>query len=265
VLLTVEAGEPWDSVVAHAVSQGWVGIEALAGIPGSTGATPVQNVGAYGQEVSEVLVSIRVLDRWQGEVLDLEPEGAGFGYRTSRFKTEPGRWLVLSVTMRLETSGTGTVRYAEVAEHLGVAVGDRIPVDGIRDAVLTLRGRKGMVLDESDHDTWSAGSFFTNPVLDETAATRLPAECPRYVGADGVKVSAAWLIESAGISRGFALADHAQAAVSTKHSLAITNRGGASASDVLALAHAVRRAVHDRFGIVLMAEPMLVACSLDPL
>lgn len=258
VHLAVAAGERWDAVVDHAVANGWSGIEALAGIPGRVGATPIQNVGAYGQDVSQTVASVRVLDRADGEVRTLEGADCGFGYRMSRFKVDAGRWAVLSVTLRLSATGTGVVRYAELARALGVAVGDQAPVEDIRAGVLALRSRKGMVLDDTDPDTWSAGSFFTNPVVDDALALRIPEGCPRYPSAFGTKLSAAWLIEKAGIGRGFALSEDAPAAISGKHTLALTNRGGATAADIMDLARVVRAAVRARFAVELDIEPTLV-------
>lgn len=261
VRLTAAAGEPWDGVVAHSVANGWTGIEALSGIPGRAGATPVQNVGAYGQDVSQTVTSVRVLDRSDGEVRTLEGADCGFGYRMSRFKADPSRWVVLSVSMRLDESGGGVVRYAELARALGVGVAERAPVADIRRRVLALRASKGMVLDEADPDTWSAGSFFTNPVVDDAVALRIPDGCPRYPSAFGTKLSAAWLIENAGMGKGFALSDGARAAISGKHTLALTNRGGASAAEIMDLARSVRAAVRARFAVELDIEPTLVGLS----
>lgn len=264
VRVQVAAGEPWETFVATAVESGWSGVEALSGIPGSCGATPVQNVGAYGAEVAQVIESLMVLDRRTGAVARMQPEGAGFGYRSSALKRAPGRWVVLSVTMDLAVDPLGApIRYAELAGQLGVGVGDRAPAIAVRQAVLDLRRGKGMVLDPSDHDTWSAGSFFTNPILSAGEADALPADAPRFVQPDGsVKTSAAWLISHAGFTRGFALRPGAPASLSTKHSLALTNRGGATAQDLLELARAVRGGVAQRFGIVLENEPLLVGCAL---
>ena len=258
---TVAAGEPWDDVVARAVAEEWAGIEALAGIPGSAGATPIQNVGAYGQEVSGVLARVRTFDRRDGVQRTFAAADCGFGYRTSRFKQDPGRWLVLDVTLQMRLSPTSEpVRYAELARSLGVDLGARAPLVDVRDAVLDLRRSKGMVLDPADHDTWSVGSFFTNPVLDAAAAAGLPDDAPRFAQADGrVKTSAAWLIDRAGIERGRAVGG---AAVSSKHVLALTNHEGATAADVVALAREVRAAVEDVFGVVLDPEPVLVGLSL---
>jgi UDP-N-acetylmuramate dehydrogenase len=264
VSVRVAAGEPWDGLVARAVVEGWSGIEALAGIPGATGATPIQNVGAYGAEVAHVVESLDVLDRRSGHVRPMTPEQAGFGYRTSLLKRDPGRWVVLSVALRLaEDPLSAPIRYTELARALGVEVGARVPLADARAAVLDLRRGKGMVLDPADHDTWSAGSFFTNPILSAEQAATLPADAPRFDQPDGrIKTSAAWLISHAGFERGFAVRPGAPAALSTKHSLALTNRGGATAEDLLELARAVRAGVTERFGISLENEPVLVGCSL---
>ncbi len=261
VTLTVAAGEVWDDVVSRVVAHGWSGVEALSGIPGRVGATPVQNVGAYGQEVAQVIRSVRVLDRRSGAVSDLASENCSFAYRTSALKQDPQRWVVLSVTMQLRTGDLGTVSYAELADALGTEIGGSADVQAIRGAVLSLRARKGMVLSESDHDTWSAGSFFTNPVVSEATAGALPDGCPRFPASDGVKVSAAWLIGEAGIERGYALPG-SRAAISTKHSLALCNRGGATAAEVVDLARDVRAHVHAAFGITLEPEPVLVGLTL---
>jgi UDP-N-acetylmuramate dehydrogenase len=256
--VTLAAGEDWDSVLAHLVTRGWAGVEALGGIPGRAGATAIQNVGAYGQEVSQVVHSVRVLDRTTGAVRRLDNAACGFGYRTSVFKRDPARWVVLSVSMRLISGGRGIVRYAELAQEMGISVGDEASLADIRAAVLVLRGRKGMVLDEADHDTWSAGSFFTNPIVAQEVADTIPAACPRYPAVDGVKLSAAWLIENAGIAKGYAVAADSRAAISGKHTLALTNRGGAQATDILELANAVTARVQEAFGIELDIEPTLV-------
>jgi UDP-N-acetylmuramate dehydrogenase len=260
-MVTVAAGEPWDPFVALAVDRGFVGIEALSGIPGSVGATPIQNVGAYGQEVAQTIASVRCWDRVDGTRRTFAAAECGFGYRSSRFKEEPQRYVVLSVTFQFRLGDLAApVRYAELARSLGVEVGARVPMSEVRDTVLALRRRKGMVLDAEDHDTWSAGSFFTNPLLDAEAADRLPPEAPRWTQPDGsTKTSAAWLIEHAGFSKGYG---NDRAALSGKHTLALTNRGSASADDLLALAAEVQRGVHERFGIRLVNEPVLVGCDL---
>ncbi|HEU4514693.1 MAG TPA: UDP-N-acetylmuramate dehydrogenase, partial [Nocardioidaceae bacterium] len=203
--VTVAAGESWDALVERAVDEGWVGVEALSGIPGSVGATPIQNVGAYGQEVAETIASVRCWDRQERVVRTIAAADCGFGYRTSRFKRDPGRYLVLTVTFQLRLGDLGApVRYAELARTLGVEPGERVPAGKVRDAVLGLRRGKGMVLDDEDHDTWSAGSFFTNPLLAPEQAALLPDDAPRWEQPDGrVKTSAAWLIERSGFTKGY--------------------------------------------------------------
>jgi UDP-N-acetylmuramate dehydrogenase len=266
VALRVAAGEPWDDVVAASVARGWAGVEALSGIPGSTGATPMQNVGAYGQEVAETVATVRTWDRQDRRVRTLASADCEFGYRTSRLKEERfragPRHVVLEVTVQLLVADrSGPVRYAELARILGVEPGGRAPTAAVREAVLGLRRGKGMVLDPHDHDTWSAGSFFTNPVLGVADAARLPAGAPRWPMPDGrVKTSAAWLIEHAGFAKGHGLPG--PASLSTKHTLALTNRGTARAQDLLALAREVRDGVRTAFGVSLVPEPVLVGCSL---
>ena len=263
VMVTVAAGEDWDDLVALAVEKDWSGIEALSGIPGRVGATPIQNVGAYGQEVSQTIASVRVWDRKLRGVRTFANADCGFGYRTSRFKADRfdaggGRHVVLSVTFQLRQGSLGgPVAYAELARALGVELGERAPLADVRRAVLALRGGKGMVLDPADHDTWSAGSYFTNPVL---PADAVPDGAPAWPQPDGtVKTSAAWLIEHAGFAKGHG---NERVALSGKHTLALTNRGGASTADLLALALEVRDGVEMRFGIRLVNEPVLVGCSL---
>lgn len=262
-MVTVQAGESWDVFVALAVENGWVGVEALSGIPGSVGATPVQNVGAYGQEVAQTIASVRAYDRHERRVRTLFHADCGFGYRHSRFKAEPDRFVVLSVAFQLRLGTlSAPVAYAELATRLGVDVGDRAPLASVRAEVLALRAGKGMVLDADDPDTWSAGSFFTNPVLDADAAAALPEGAPRFPQPDGtVKSSAAWLIQAAGFDRGHAAAA-GRVSLSTKHTLALTNRGEASTDDLLVLAREVRDGVRDRFGVSLVPEPVLVGCAL---
>ena len=266
VLVTAEAGHPWDDVVASCVSQGVSGLECLSGVPGSAGATPIQNVGAYGQEVAETIESVRVLDRVDGSVATWTPDQCGFAYRTSVFKGSD-RYVVLAVTFALRRDPLSTpVRYLELAEKLGVQAGARVPLAQVREAVLALRARKGMVLDPDDPDTCSVGSFFTNPVLtaDEFAevvdhAGVTPAHWP---GSDGtVKLSAAWLIEHAGFGKGY-VGEHPGVGVSTKHTLALTNRGAGSTAALLDLAREIRDGVMTAFGVGLRPEPVLVACEL---
>jgi UDP-N-acetylmuramate dehydrogenase len=272
VALTVEAGEDWDAVVCRTVEAGLGGLECLSGIPGSVGATPVQNVGAYGVEVGQLLISVDLLDRVSGEIRTLGVDELGLGYRTSVLKgTE--RAVVLRVRFELADGGmSAPVRYTELARVLGVRQGRQVPVDLARAAVLELRRGKGMVLDEDDHDTWSVGSFFTNPiVLDRDLAevsARIAAQVgpevpvPRYPAGPGAsKLSAAWLIERAGFAKGHPGAA-GRVALSAKHTLALTNRGRARTEDLLALAREVRAGVLAAFGVELRPEPVLVGCSL---
>jgi len=258
--LLVEAGVDWDHVVALAVQEGYAGIEALSGIPGQVGAAPIQNIGAYGQDLAQTVAWVRALDRTTGDVVVLDNEACRFTYRHSVFKGTD-RYVVLAVALALEHSRDGApVRYAELARRLGVEVGDRVPAVDVRAAVLELRRGKGMVLDPDDHDTWSAGSFFTNPVLSaEDAARLVPDDAPRWPEGDGVKASAAWLIERSGFAKGYG---PGTVTLSTKHPLALTNRGGATAADLLALAREVRDGVRDRFGITLENEPVILGATL---
>jgi UDP-N-acetylmuramate dehydrogenase len=260
VLLTTAAGEPWADLVARTVAGRLVGIETLAGIPGLTGATPIQNVGAYGQEVAQTIAAVRVLDRVSGQVRTLAPLECGFGYRTSAFRGS-GRYVVLAPTFRLGRSASSVpIRYAELAGVLGIQVGDRAPIAAVSDAVLGLRRSKGMVLDPADPDTVSAGSFFTNPMLTSAAAHVLPSAAPRYPGPDGaVKTSAAWLIEQAGFGKGYG---KGRVRISSKHTLALTNVGGATTVELLDLAREIQAGVRAAFGIELTPEPILLGCSL---
>mgnify|MGYP000379029740 CR=1 FL=1 len=257
VHLTVAAGESWDTLVARAVGHGWSGIEALSGIPGLVGATPVQNVGAYGQEVSQVIREVRAWDRVASSLVTLSNADCEFGYRSSLFKREPNRFVVLEVVFELVSGDRGSVEYSQLARQLDVGVGDELPLTRIRDAVLALRREKGMVLDDDDTDTWSAGSFFTNPIVDAVRAATIPLDCPRYPSIEGTKLSAAWLIENAGIDRGFRVNFESRARVSTKHTLALTNTGSATAAEIRELADVIRRRVLEKFGIELVPEPQL--------
>ncbi len=266
--LDVEAGEDWDAFVAGCVAEELAGIEALSGIPGSIGATPIQNVGAYGQEVCDVIVAVRALDRVTGEICELEPEDCGFEYRSSVFKRQPHRWVVLRVSYALERSAlSGPVHYAELARRLGVEPGDRAPIRDVRGAVLELRRGKGMVLDPADPDSVSAGSFFTNPVLSAGAFADLTRRAADRLGADvrppawrqpgdRVKTSAAWLIERADFTRGHGNPDGI--AISSKHTLALTNRGAGTTTELVALAREIAAGVRDAFGVELVPEPVLV-------
>jgi len=275
--VTAAAGEDWDAFVATVVARGCAGVEAMAGIPGSVGATPVQNVGAYGQEVSQTLASVRTFDRVDRRVRTLAVGELAFGYRTSLLKTArvalagehaESRYVVLDATFQLVLAEgvSAPVAYPELARALGVEVGERSTVAAVREAVLALRARKGMVLDPADHDTWSAGSFFTNPVLTPDEASALPEAAPRFpAGTDDqgrplVKTSAAWLIDHAGFAKGHGAPG--PATLSTKHTLALTNRGGARTADVLALAREVADGVQRAYGVRIVNEPVLVGCSL---
>ena len=273
VMVRVAAGVVWDEFVARAVAEGWSGVEALSGIPGSTGATPVQNVGAYGQEVAQTIASVRVWDRAQQQVRTISSLDCAFTYRHSVFKSS-SRHVVLDVLFQLIPSELSQpIGYADLARQLGVEVGARVPLGDARDAVLQQRRNRGMVLDEADHDTWSCGSFFTNPILsvprfaalESRTATRFGPDGPtppRFADPDGnVKTSAAWLIDQAGFEKGFALPGSG-AALSTKHTLAITNRGDATAADVADLARHVQGGVHDAFGVTLVNEPVFVGHEL---
>jgi UDP-N-acetylmuramate dehydrogenase len=258
--LEVAAGETWDDLVARAVAAHWSGMETLSGIPGSVGAVPIQNVGAYGAEVATLIQRVRTWDRAEGAIRTFAAAECGFGYRDSRFKREKGRHLVLRVDFQLPLGELGQpVRYPELARALGVEVGQRAPAARVRETVLAIRRRKGMVLDANDHDTWSAGSFFTNPILTPEQAASLPAEAPRFPAGEGVKTSAAWLIQHAGFPAGHG---SGPARLSTRHVLALTNRGHATTADVLALAREIRDGVRERFGITLVPEVNLVGVSI---
>jgi UDP-N-acetylmuramate dehydrogenase len=304
VRLRVEAGESWDELVAHTVREGWSGIEALSGIPGLVGAAPVQNIGAYGQELSSTLVAVDFLDFATGDVRRMTAAELQLGYRTSVFKQGlAGIVLTVEVDLAEKDDVTGAalsrpVAYAQLADELGVTIGTRVPAVELRRAVLSLRASKGMILDAADPDSVSAGSFFTNPIVSENFARSLPADAPRWpttpaepdvvtalaaAGAAGwqtgagvvgtgpagglahgpyaVKLSAAWLIESAGIHRGFALPG-SSAAISSKHTLALTNRGGATAAEIVQLAGYVQSRVQSEFGVILQPEPVLVGLTL---
>ena len=271
----VAAGEVWDDVVARAVAEGWAGVEALSGIPGRTGATPIQNVGAYGQDVSQTIGQVRVWDRQQQQVHTFFGSDCGFAYRDSRFKGgdgRGGRYVVLDVLFQLRIADLSQpLAYADLARQLGVEQGARVPLSEARDAVLAQRRQRGMVLDEADHDTWSCGSFFTNPILSTREFAALEVRVSARLGADaatpprwpeerGIKTSAAWLIDKAGFGKGHRLPG--PAGLSTKHTLAITNRGTATAEQVLEVAREIRDGVGDVFGVRLLNEPVLVGLTL---
>ncbi|WP_062999773.1 UDP-N-acetylmuramate dehydrogenase [Nocardia jinanensis] len=268
--VTAEAGANWDDVVAKSVRAGFGGLECLSGIPGSAGATPVQNVGAYGVEVANLLRRVQLLDRATGDIHWAGPDELAFGYRTSRLKHRDDA-VVLAVEFALHPDGTSApLRYGELAQRLDATEGETRPAAVVRETVLGLRAGKGMVLDPADHDTWSAGSFFTNPVVPDGEVDRVRAairdrlgevSVPTYPGTGGVKFSAGWLIERAGFAKGFPGAE-APARLSTKHTLALTNRGAATAADIVALARTVRDGVAERFGVVLVPEPVTVGVEL---
>jgi UDP-N-acetylmuramate dehydrogenase len=264
VLVQVQAGQPWDEFVTETVGQGWSGVECLAGIPGAAGATPIQNVGAYGQEVSQTIDSVTAYDRESGEIATMSAGECAFQYRQSRFK-HTDRWVVLEVTFRLRVDPLSTpIAYAELSRALNAAQGTRVPLEDARQAVLGLRRAKGMVLDPADPDTRSAGSFFMNPVLGAEAYATLTERAgtspPSWPGEHGVmKVPAAWLIEHAGFAKGYR---RGPAAISSKHTLALTNPDRGSTKDLLELAREIRLGVHDRFGVTLNPEPVLVNCTL---
>jgi UDP-N-acetylmuramate dehydrogenase len=281
VRLRVQAGEPWDALVAHTVEQGWAGIEALSGIPGSCGAGPIQNIGAYGQELSSSLVAIDFLDYLSGSVERLVAEELELGYRTSALK-QGREGVVVAIEVELAASADGAVAYPQLASALGVELGSRVPLAQVRAGVLALRAAKGMLLDDADPDSVGCGSFFTNPIVGENFARGLPGDAPRWPvepepedlvvplgsvlpahseSSDRVKLSAAWLIEQAGIGKGFALPG-SRAAISSKHTLAITNRGGATAAEVAELARYIEAMVLSRFGVNLFPEPVPVGIEL---
>ncbi|MDM4762451.1 UDP-N-acetylmuramate dehydrogenase [Galbitalea sp. SE-J8] len=300
VVVRAEAGEDWDALVRFAVERGLAGIEAMSGVPGTVGAAPVQNIGAYGQELSDTLVAVDFLDEFGDAARRLTALDLELGYRTSVVK-QGRRGIVTAIEVRLATgpvaeeagrggaASVGTpVRYAQLATVLGIGIGERAAVADVRAAVLRLRASKGMLLDPADPDSASAGSFFTNPIVASSVAATLPPDAPRYpvapeptdvaVPLDAVaagraepapppvldarvKLSAAWLIERAGVARGFALPG-SRAAVSSKHTLALVNRGGATASDVAELARYVQLRVASEFGVVLQPEPQLINLTL---
>ncbi|MET4781064.1 UDP-N-acetylmuramate dehydrogenase [Glaciihabitans sp. UYNi722] len=286
VCLKVQAGEPWDELVAYAVDHGWAGIEALSGIPGSSGAAPIQNIGAYGQELDSSLVAVEFLDYLSGELHRLPAEELELGYRTSALKNGR-RGLVVSIELRLTENAdalSDPIAYPQLATALGARLGDRLPLSQVRDAVLALRAAKGMLLDAADPDSVSAGSFFTNPIVSAEFARELSADAPRWPIESNeaepvvslldayrpqdlparasatdrrIKLSAAWLIEHAGVTRGFSLPG-SRAAVSSKHSLALVNTGGATAAEIAELARYLQTRVLGAFGVILQPEPILV-------
>ena len=271
VVVKAGAGEEWDPLVAHCVTNNWAGFECLSGIPGRVGATPIQNVGAYGQDTSETLASVEALELSSGKLVDLSAGDCEFGYRTSRFKTrDRDRFVITRVTYRLAAGGNAAVRYPELRRYLAERDVEVPTLSDVRQAVLTLRSRKAMVIDSSDIDSRSVGSFFVNPTVTREESVRIndranrfisgPESIPAFPAADGmVKLSAAWLIEHAGIKRGHV---HGNVGTSTKHALAIINRGGGTAREVVELKELIQKRVADEFGVDLTPEPVLVGFDL---
>jgi UDP-N-acetylmuramate dehydrogenase len=257
VVVHVEAGEVWDDVVTSSLANGLAGLECLSGIPGLAGATPIQNVGAYGAEISNLVTGVRVFDRVERRQISLPVSDCRFGYRTSALKGG-SRHVVLGVDIALTASQTSEpVRYQQLADALGVELGGRAASLDVRAAVLGLRAAKGMLIDATDPDSVSVGSFFTNPILPDAA---VPAGAPRWPAGDGrVKTSAAWLIEQAGFARGYG---DGRVGLSNKHTLALVNRGGATTTEVVAFAAHIRDGVRSRFGVTLDVEPALVGVAL---
>ncbi|WP_307380118.1 UDP-N-acetylmuramate dehydrogenase [Microbacterium sp. W4I20] len=291
IRLRVQAGHGWDDLVAYAVGHGYAGLEAMSGIPGTTGAAPVQNIGAYGQEIQETLVEVELIDESSGEISVVPASELGLGFRTSVLKHHYGsvparRAVILSATFDLLVADERVVRGEQLRRALGLVDEAPVPLSWVRERILATRASKGMLIDDGDPDTHGVGSFFQNAIVPEAVARALPPECPRWpvapdldtvtviplasydgliptakTAAPDVKVSAAWLIEQAGIRKGFKL-PRSRAGVSTKHALALTNRGGATAGEVAELARFIQSRVHAEFGLVLQPEPVLVGVEL---
>jgi UDP-N-acetylmuramate dehydrogenase len=256
VMVKVAAGERWDDFVAMTVENGWAGVECLSGIPGSAGATPIQNVGAYGQDVSETIVRVEVLERDTGRVVTLSNWDCGFSYRSSIFKgAARDRYVVVTVTFRLRRNGAATVKYPELLRHLEERGASLDDLRQVRDAVIAIRRRKGMVLDRSDPDTRSDGSFFMNPIVSRAQFDAMQVEMPNFPSGDEVKLSAAWLIENAGFHKGFAMGN---VGLSSKHTLAVVNRGGGTAREVVELVKTIQGRVREKFGVDIRPEPIFV-------
>ena len=261
-MIEVSAGEDWDKFVALTIEKGFADLESLSGIPGTIGGAPIQNIGAYGHEVSETIARVKAYDRTKGEITTFTNEQCRFSYRNSVFKAEAGRYVILNVSFQLRKGEQSLpITYAELAKFLSVNIGDRAPVVEVRKAILQLRGRKGMLIDAGDVNSNSAGSFFVNPILNKEIADKLPADAPRWPQTDGrIKTSAAWLMEHAGVNKGEKLAG---AQISNKHVLALTNSGDATAGDIVELAKRVRAKVFEKFGVKLEAEVQLVGLDLN--
>jgi len=260
-MIEVAAGEDWDKFVALTIDKGFADLETLSGIPGTVGGAPIQNIGAYGHEVSETIARVKTYDRQKGEIVTFSNSECKFSYRHSIFKAEPGRYVILNVTFQLRRGNQSLpIAYAELAKHLSVNLGDRVEVSKVRKAVLELRASKGMLINTASQIN-SAGSFFVNPILSKETADTLPKEAPRWPQPDGsIKTSAAWLMEHSGITKGEKLAG---AQISSKHVLALTNSGDATAEDIIELAKKARKKVFEKFGIKLQAEVQLVGLDLD--
>jgi UDP-N-acetylmuramate dehydrogenase len=259
--LTIGAGEDWDSFVQTTINSGFAGLETLSGIPGTVGAAPIQNIGAYGHEVSEFITRVRTYDRQLKEIYTFTNSQCEFTYRNSYFKAHPGRYVVLEVQFQLRIGEfSDPITYLELSKKLGIEPGDKASVIATRAAVLELRASKGMLLSPDDRDSWSAGSFFTNPIISQQAADALPDAAPKWPLNDGrVKISAAWLIENAGMHKGDEVGG---ARISTKHVLALTNSGDATAADIAELARRARDQVREVFGITLEAEVNLIGIEI---
>jgi len=260
-MIEVSAGEDWDKFVEISIEKGFADLESLSGIPGTVGGAPIQNIGAYGHEVSETIARVKTYDRSKGEVKTFTNAECKFSYRNSIFKEQPGKYVILTVTFQLRKGAQSLpIAYAELAKQLSVNIGDQVEVTKVRQAVLKLRASKGMLIN-LENEINSAGSFFVNPILSKSAADKLPAEAPRWPQNDGkVKTSAAWLMEHSGVVKGEKLAG---AQISNKHVLALTNSGDATAEDIIELAKRARKKVYEKFGIKLEAEVQLVGVNLD--
>lgn len=260
-MIEVSAGEDWDKFVEISIEKGFADLESLSGIPGTVGGAPIQNIGAYGHEVSETIARVKTYDRSKGEVKTFTNAECKFSYRNSIFKEQPGKYVILTVTFQLRKGAQSLpIAYAELAKQLSVNIGDQVEVTKVRQAVLKLRASKGMLIN-FENEINSAGSFFVNPILSKSAADKLPAEAPRWPQNDGkVKTSAAWLMEHSGVVKGEKLAG---AQISNKHVLALTNSGDATAEDIIELARRARKKVYEKFGIKLEAEVQLVGVNLD--
>ena len=260
-MIEVSAGEDWDKFVEISIEKGFADLESLSGIPGTVGGAPIQNIGAYGHEISETIARVKTYDRSKGKVKTFTNTECKFSYRNSIFKEQPGRYVILTVTFQLRKGAQSLpITYAELAKQLSVNIGDQVEVAKVREAVLKLRASKGMLIN-LENEIYSAGSFFVNPILSKSAADQLPADAPRWPQNDGkVKTSAAWLMEHSGVIKGEKLAG---AQISDKHVLALTNSGDATAEDIVELAKRARKKVYEKFGIKLEAEVQLVGVNLD--